>query len=86
MADKKKKGKEKKANVIELDLSRMTGVVNEAVERLISEGKLVRDEETGEIIDPDDEEKMAETTEKNKKLKKYRLESKKKRDNKENDE
>ena len=67
--------KEKKANVIELDLSQMEGMVNEAVERLISEGKLVRDDESGEIIDPD-EEKIKETIEKNKALKKYKLESK----------
>jgi len=73
---KSSKKKEKKANVIELDFTQMSGLVNEAVERLISEGKLVRDEETGEIIDPDDEEKIATVTEKNKKLKKYRLESK----------
>ena len=69
--EKENNKKKKKANVIELDLSRMSGVVNEAVERLISEGKLVRDEVTGEIIDPDDEEKMAETIEKNKLLKKF---------------
>jgi len=72
----KKNDKKKKANVIELDLTQMSGVVNEAVEKLISEGKLVRDEETGEIIDPDDEEKMRETIEKNKALGKYKLESK----------
>ena len=72
----KKNNKKKKAQVIELDLTTMAGVVNEAVERLISEGKLVRDEETGEIIDPDDEEKMQEIIEKNKALKKYKLESK----------
>jgi hypothetical protein len=73
--DDKKKG-QKKAQVIELDLTQMSGVVNEAVEKLISQGKLVRDDETGEIIDPDDEEKMQETIEKNKALKKYKLESK----------
>ena len=77
--DKEKDGKDnkkKKANVIELDLSQMEGLVNEAVEKLISEGKLVRDEQTGEIIDPEYEEKMAETIEKNRSLKKYKLESK----------
>jgi hypothetical protein len=73
--DEKREGK-KKAKVIELDLTQMSGVVNEAVEKLISQGKLVRDEETGEIIDPDDEEKMQETIEKNKALGKYKLESK----------
>lgn len=82
----KKDGKKKKkhANVIELDLSQMSGVVNEAVERLISEGKLVRDEETGEIIDPDDEERMKKTIEKNKALGKYKLESRDKKGKKRN--
>jgi hypothetical protein len=73
-----KKEKKKKSNVIELDLTQMSGVVNEALEKMISEGRLVRDDETGEIIDPEDVDKMERTIKKNKALKKYKLESKKK--------
>ncbi len=72
----KEEKKDKKASVVELDLSQMTALVNDTIERMVSEGKLVRDEETGDIIDPEDEKKIAETIEKNKAMKKYKLESK----------
>jgi len=72
--DKKKK-KPHKPVVIELDLSQMQGVVNEAIESLISQGKLVRDEETGDIIDPVDTEKVAATIEKNKARQAYKAKS-----------
>jgi hypothetical protein len=72
--DKKKK-KPHKPVVIELDLSQMQGVVNEAIESLISQGKLVRDEETGDIIDPVDTEKVAATIAKNKARQAYKAKS-----------
>jgi len=76
MADEdNKKKKEHKTTVIELDLSQMQGVVNEAIESLVSQGKLVRDEETGEIIDPADTEKVAATIEKNKARQAYKAKS-----------
>lgn len=76
MADEdRQKKKQHIPKVIELDLSQMQGVVNEAIESLISQGKLVRDEETGEIIDPADTEKVAATIEKNKTRQVYKAKS-----------
>ena len=75
MANEEKKKKEHSTKVIELDLTQMQGVVNEAIESLISQGKLVRDDETGEIIDPADTDKVASTIEKNKSRKAYKAKS-----------
>lgn len=72
----KKKEKQNRATVIEMDASSIRLAVNEAVESLIAKGELVRDMETGEIIDPDDSKRVAETIEKNKKLGAYKLKSK----------
>lgn len=76
MADEDtQKKKQHLPKVIELDLSQMQGVVNEAIESLIIQGKLVRDEETGEIIDPEDTEKVAATIERNKARQAYKAKS-----------